>query len=119
MPIIWLYNTIRKQLQKRRAGNVDGAQPQAGSQGATTLDATGRDEPSTGRKMSPETIRNLLLMAALAIPVFLETLDYTGGSFVNLRWYVTELAAEYFSCRNGPGSYSGTFNVIPTWLPFH
>ena len=86
MLVIWLYRSIRgrwRKRQQRRAGNVVAVQQQAAPQDVATPAATVRDNASAGeetsnKKMSSSTKLNLMLMAALAIPVFLETLDYTG-----------------------------------------
>lgn len=86
---IWTYRYIRRKLRERearRAATEPGEnEEQAGARVApAAATPTGSPQVASEAKSpwwrpSADTKFNLLLMAALAIPVFLETLDYTGA----------------------------------------
>ena len=89
MLAVWLYRSGQKKLQERRAHrqqNSDVQQPvdtstsSSAPQSPPSQSASPRIEEEQRGKwhMSSEAKWNIVLLLALAFPVFLETLDYTG-----------------------------------------
>ena len=72
-----LYRAARRQLQKRKARR-DAAASEAPAGTTEVVQGSEDAPPRAPWWKNSETVQNLMLMAALAIPVFLETLDYTG-----------------------------------------
>ena len=77
--MIILYRHLRGKYQARQA-KLDGRPPAPAPEASQTSSSTRDDvQPSTPPAPSKVSWRShVLLMIALVIPVFLETLDYTG-----------------------------------------
>lgn len=103
---ILLYRYLKKKYDIRQQGGEAATQaasvPGPESNGVDTR----LSEQHGGSSTKAELIRNILLMIGLAIPVFLETLDYTGAS-CNVSAILVAEPLHYFSGCNGSGSHCG------------